>query len=411
MSKGVQLAAGHVGTDTVRAVPTQDVDQRDPTHVGVVGAGQLGRMLHQAAIALGVDLWFMADAPDDSAAQVAPQTRIGSAMAHADLAAFADACPVITFEHEVVNLEALAELSDRTAFRPGHRALSAVADKIAMRSTLAAAALPIPEWTRADTPDEVVAALGTWPDAVIKLSRGGYDGRGVFMVDDPAAGAALAAELTATGTPLLIEPRLDFDTELAVIVARRPDGEAVVYDPVETIQVDGQCRQVTAPATVDDALAADARALAANVAEALDVVGLVAVELFVVGGRISINELAVRPHNTGHHTIDAAVTSQFENHVRAVADLPLGDPSLHTPAVMVNVIGNAHGDDPRAMLGAGLAADPAAHIHLYGKAARPDRKVGHVTVCDDDVERAAARAWRVVTALRGDIPADLGGTA
>lgn len=396
---------------SVRVVPDAPFPHRpEHSHVGVVGAGQLGRMLHQAAIPLGIDLWFMGNALDDSAAQVSSNTRVGSAMSPEDLGAFADACPVVTFEHEVVHLEALAELSDRTAFRPGHRALSAVADKIAMRSALADADLPIPEWQRADTVDEVMAGLERWPDAVIKLSRGGYDGRGVFMVDDAEAGARLAAELTAFGTPLLIEPRLDFDMELAVIVARRPGGHAVIYDPVATVQVDGQCRQVVAPSGVSAELVGEAQAIGAAVAEALDVVGLVAVELFVVDGQISINELAVRPHNTGHHTIDAAVTSQFENHVRAVADLPLGDPSLHTAAVMVNVIGNAEGDDPRTHLAAGMAADAAAHIHLYGKEARPNRKVGHVTVCDDDVERAAARAWRVVEALRGDVPEGFGGT-
>ncbi|MEM7288515.1 MAG: 5-(carboxyamino)imidazole ribonucleotide synthase [Actinomycetota bacterium] len=382
-----------------------------PSHVGVVGAGQLGRMMHQAAIPLGIDLWFMGNALDDSAAQVSLHARTGSAMSPEDLAAFADVCPVVTFEHEVVHLEALAELSARTAFRPGHRALSAVADKIAMRTALADAGLPIPAWQRADTAPEVMAALERWPDAVVKLSRGGYDGRGVFMVDGADAGRRLAEDLTATGTPLLVEPRLDFDMELAVIVARRPGGDAVTYDPVATIQVDGQCRQVVAPAAVSSDLVAEAQSIGAQVAEALDVVGLVAVELFVVDGEVSINELAVRPHNTGHHTIDAAVTSQFENHVRAVADMPLGDPSLHTPAVMVNVIGNEAGDDPQAHLAAGLAADAGAHIHLYGKEARPNRKVGHVTVCDDDVDRGAARAWRVVEALRGDVPDDMGGTA
>ncbi len=382
-----------------------------PTHVGVVGAGQLGRMMHQAAIPLGIDLWFMGNALDDSAAQVSQHARVGSAMEPEDLAAFADECPVVTFEHEVVHLEALEGLSARTAFRPGHRALSAVADKIAMRTALADAGLPIPDWQRADTCDDVLRALERWPDAVIKLSRGGYDGRGVFMVDDRAAGERLAEELAATGTPLLVEPRLGFDMELAVIVARRPGGEAVTYDPVATVQVDGQCRQVVAPAGVSEGLVGQAQTIGTRVAEALDVVGLVAVELFVVAGEISINELAVRPHNTGHHTIDAAVTSQFENHVRAVADMPLGDPSLHTPAVMVNVIGNETGDDPQAHLAAGLAADPAAHIHLYGKQARPNRKVGHVTVCDHDVDRAAARAWRVVEALRGDVPDGMGGTA
>lgn len=367
-------------------------------------------MLHQAAIPLGIDLWFLAVDRHDSAAQVAPNVQLGSAMSPEDLASFAARCPVVTFEHEVVHLEALAGLSTVADFRPGHRALSAVADKIAMRTALADAGLPIPSWIRADTRADVIGALDHWPDAVIKLSRGGYDGRGVFMVNDAETGQRLASELTAAGTPLLVEPRLRFEGELAVIVARRPGGEAVVYDPVATIQVDGQCRQVICPAPIPDDLAERGRAIASDVAVALDVVGLVAVELFLVDGELSINELAVRPHNTGHHTIDAAVTSQFENHLRAALDMPLGDPSLHTPSVMVNIIGNAEGDDPRRHLDAALGVDPGAHIHLYGKEARPNRKVGHVTVCDDDVTRAAARAWRVVETLRGDVPDDLGGT-
>lgn len=381
-----------------------------PNHVGVVGAGQLGRMMHQGAIGLGIDLWFMGASPDDSAAQVAPNMRTGSAMSATDLRGFAETCPVVTFEHEVVNLEALADLADVTSFRPGHRALSAVADKIAMRTALTDAGLPVPPWVRADTIAEVEAAVGNWPDAVIKLSRGGYDGRGVFMVGPDTDVHDLATSLLSNGVALLVEPRLRFEAELAVIVARRPGGETVTYDPVLTTQVDGQCRQVTAPAILDADMHAEAQQIAMAVARELDVVGLVAVELFVVEGELSINELAVRPHNTGHHTIDAAVCSQFENHVRAVADLPLGDPSLHTPAVMVNVIGNTDGDDPRHHLDAGLMADAEAHIHLYGKQARPNRKVGHVTVCDDDPQRAADRAWRVVAALRGDLPDDMGDT-
>ncbi len=330
-------------------------------------------------------------------------------MSRADLAAIAQVCAVVTFEHEIVDLDALEALSQSTAFRPGHQALAAVADKIAMRTALSDAGLPIPPWKRADSTAEVLAALDVWPDAVIKLSRGGYDGRGVFMVDTPEDGHHLADELGAQDVPLLIEPRLAFDSELAVIVARRPGGESVVYEPVETIQVDGQCRQVVAPAPVSPELVVASQSIALAVAEALNVVGLVAVELFVVDGELSVNELAVRPHNTGHHTIDAALTSQFENHLRAVVDLPLGDASLQSPAVMVNVIGNANGDDPQAYLAAGLNADAGAHIHLYGKQPRPNRKVGHVTVCDADLDRAADRAWNVVRALRGDVPEGVGG--
>ena len=364
-------------------------------------------MLHQASIPLGIDLWFMAGSPDDSAAQVSPHVRVGSARSQSDLAALAQDCPIVTFEHEVVALDALATLAGVTTFRPGHRALSAVADKLAMRTALAEAGLPVPEWTPAGTVDQVMAALTRWPNAVVKLSRGGYDGRGVFMVDDAESARSLAVDLVASGIPLLIEPRLAFDAEVAVIVVRPPDGETIAYDPVTTVQVDGQCRSVFAPALVECNVAARAQRLAADVARAIDAVGLVAVEFFLVEGELVINELAVRPHNTGHHTIDAAITSQFENHIRAVAGMPVGDPSLRSPAVMVNVIGNSNGDDPRTRLNDALSLDPAAYVHLYGKASRPNRKIGHVTVCDDDIDRATTRAWRMVAALAGDVPVDM----
>jgi 5-(carboxyamino)imidazole ribonucleotide synthase len=315
------------------------------------------------------------------------------------LTAFADTVDVVTFEHEVLDLEALDRLAAAGAvLRPGPQAMRAVADKLDMRAAVAAAGLPIPPWRRADTVDDVVEAVGDWPDAVLKLSRGGYDGRGVFMVSGVDEARTVAGEVLTAGTPLLVEPRLAFEAEAAVIVARRPSGEMVVYDPVTTTQVDGQCRQVVAPSGLGDDIDGQARSMGRAVAEALDVVGLVAVEFFVVDGQLSVNELAVRPHNTGHHSIDACVTSQFENHLRAVADLPLGDPTLRSPAVMVNIIGE--GDvDPRARLGAAMALDPGARIHLYGKGPRHDRKLGHVTVCDADGERAAKRAWRVVAAL------------
>jgi len=375
------------------------------TRIGVVGAGQLGRMLHQAAIGPGLTLRFLAASADDCATAVHRDHDLGSALDGAALAAFAETVDVVTFEHEVVDLDALDALASKgVTLRPGPRALRAVADKLDMRAAVADAGLPIPPWRRADSVDEVVEAVAEWPDAVLKLSRGGYDGRGVFMVSGVDEARAVAGEVLAAGTPLLVEPRLAFDAEAAVIVARRPDGETVVYDPVVTTQVDGQCRQVLAPSGLGADLDAQARAMGVRVAQALDVAGLVAVELFVVDGELSVNELAVRPHNTGHHSIDACVTSQFENHLRAVADLPLGDPSLCSPAAMVNVIGDGDGD-PSDHLGAAMAVDPGARIHLYGKAPRHDRKLGHVTVCDDDVERAAERAWRVVAALRGQIPA------
>lgn len=374
----------------------------DSHRLGVVGAGQLGRMMHQAAIGLGVDLHFLAATDADPATLVAPSWELGSAMHDVDLARFASGCEVVTFEHEVVDLEGLEDLErGGSLFRPSSRSLRVVADKLGMRRAVEWAGLPVPAWKQARAVADVEAALEEWPVAVIKLSRGGYDGRGVFLVDGTEEGRRLVDRLLAKRVPLLVEPLLAFDREIAVIVARRPGGQTAVYDPVSTLQVDGQCRQVTAPSGLSAELDAEARRLGQAVASSIDVVGLVAVEMFVVNGELLINELAVRPHNSGHHTIDACVTSQFENHLRAVLDLPMGDPTLRGPAAMVNIIGSIEQVDPRTRLSAALALDPAARIHLYGKEPRPDRKIGHVTVCDDDVNEAAARAWAVVEALGG----------
>lgn len=375
--------------------------------MGVVGAGQLGRMLHQAAISAGIPLRFLGERVDDPAICVCPSYELGSAMSEDDLVRFAKACDVMTFEHEVVDLDAVRRVEQSGAVvRPSAAALAAVADKVAMRHAVEAAGVAVPPWREVTDRAGLVAAVGEWPGCVIKLSRGGYDGRGVFLVPPGGDGAAVGEPLLAAGAVLLVEPLLAFDAELAVVVARRPNGDAVAYDPVRTVQVDGQCRLVVAPAGIDPDLADEARSIALEVAAALGVVGLLAVELFDVGGRLSVNELAVRPHNTAHHTIDACPTSQFENHLRAVLDLPLGPTTLLAPAAaMVNVIGNAAGDDPRDHLSDGFAVDPAARVHLYDKQARPNRKVGHVTVLDDDPDRAARRAWAVVRALRGDVPA------
>jgi 5-(carboxyamino)imidazole ribonucleotide synthase len=359
-------------------------------------------MMHQAAIGLGVDLHFLAETDADPAAQVAPSWELGSAMHDVDLARFSSSCEVVTFEHEVVDLEGLEDLERAgSVFRPSSRSLRVVADKLGMRRAVEWAGLPVPSWKHARTVADIEAAMEEWPVAVIKLSRGGYDGRGVFVVNGTGEARALADRLLGKRIPLLVEPLLAFEREIAVIVARRPGGETAVYDPVTTLQVDGQCRQVTAPSGLSAELEAEARRLGQAVASSIDVVGLVAVEMFVIDGSLLINELAVRPHNSGHHSIDACVTSQFENHLRAVLDLPLGDTTLRRPAAMVNLIGTPEPIDPRSRLSVALELDPAARIHLYGKEPRPDRKIGHVTVCDDDVNEAAARAWAVVEALGG----------
>jgi 5-(carboxyamino)imidazole ribonucleotide synthase len=369
--------------------------------LGIVGGGQLARMTYQAAIGLAAELRFLADRPLDPAPAVAPGARLGSGMDPDALWSFAADCDVVTFDHEVVDLTTLAEM-ERTGvkLRPSATTLRVVADKLAMRRTMGAAGLPVPEIIEVQAEADLAAAADRLPSMVVKRIRGGYDGRGVFMVDGLAEARRSVGPYLDAGETLIVEPRLDLDRELATIVARRPSGQVVVYEPVETIQVDGQCRQIVMPARVSGALRKQAREMAVAAAEAVDVIGILAVEFFVVDGELIVNELAARPHNSGHHTIEAAVTSQFENHVRAVLDLPLGAPDPACPAaVTVNVIGRDEDTDPRHLLPGALAVDPAAHIHLYAKEPRFNRKLGHVTACDDRVDEAERRARAVASAL------------
>lgn len=368
--------------------------------VGVVGGGQLARMMAQEAIPLGINLRFIVMTPEDPVAQVHPYVTIGSPDSADDLRRFADTCDVITFDHEVVDLDALHTLeAEGELLRPSATTFATVSHKGRMRAALAAAAIPTPPSRLTRDPDEAAQIVSDQGPQVLKLAHGGYDGRGTFFVDDPSEAARI---VNATpGTDVLVEPRLDLLAELAVIVVRGEAGSSVTYDPVSTIQVDGQCRRVDAPARHPAEVIQSARHLGQRAAEAVDSTGVLAVELFLTHDGLVVNELAARPHNTGHHTLDAAVTSQFANHLRAVAGLPLGDPTLRSPAVTANVIGIDADTDPTARLASALASDPGAHVHLYGKAPRKDRKLGHVTVCDDDLDRAVHRAALVVEALGG----------
>lgn len=368
--------------------------------VGVIGGGQLGRMLAQEAIPLGIDVRFLVTSPNDPAAQVGARHTVGSADSLDDLRRFADSVDVLTFEHEVVDFDVLDQLAaDGHLLRPSVTSFAAVSHKARMRSSLSAAGIPTPPWRLTSDPDEAAQLVTDEGPKVLKLAHGGYDGRGTFFVDEPAKAVQI---LNASGeTEVLMEPQLDLVAELAVIVVRDTAGRRVTYDPVSTIQVDGQCRRIDAPTTQTRHISDSARLLAEQASEAVDSHGVLAVELFLTDNGLVVNELAARPHNTGHHTLDAAVTSQFANHLRAISGLPLGDPSLLSPAVTANVIGVDADTEPRLRLAAGLAVDPAAHVHLYGKAPRRDRKLGHVTVCDDDLERARHRVARVVEALGG----------
>ncbi|WP_091646762.1 5-(carboxyamino)imidazole ribonucleotide synthase [Micromonospora pallida] len=373
--------------------------------VGMVGGGQLARMTHQAAIALGQSLRVLALTPDDGAALVAADVRYGD---HTDLVAlrtFAKGCDVVTFDHEHVPTEHIRALSDEgVKLYPPADALVYAQDKHAMRERLTELGAPVPAWRPVTAPADLVD-FGTttgWP-VVLKAARGGYDGRGVWLVDDPAQATELADTLLAGGTSLIVEERVRLRRELAVQVARSPFGQVAVYPVVETVQRDGICVEVLAPAPdLPEELAVVAQQLAIDLATALGVVGLLAVELFETPTGLVVNELAMRPHNSGHWTIEGARTSQFEQHLRAVLDYPMGDTSLTAPVVvMANVLGGEPGGMPiDERLHHLFAAEPGAKVHLYGKQVRPGRKIGHVTVLGTDLDDVRARAARAARWLR-----------
>lgn len=391
--------------------------------VGVVGGGQLAQMLHQAAIGLGVDCVYLGADPSDPVALAGGAFHLGSARpTPGELQTLAAQVDVITFEHELVDLATLTEMEAAgTRFAPSPATLARVIDKAEMRRATTEASIAAPRWNVVRDPDALASAIesrtGAGAGVVLKATTGGYDGRGVVLI--PPAGSAaetteqalVAGERLAEHAPaVLVEDLVPLDAELAVVVVRDRHGAMCTYEPVLTVQADGQCREVRLPAGLDDTLIAEARTIAERAAVAVDVVGLLAVELFVSQGRLLLNELAARPHNSGHLTIEAAATSQFENHLRAVAGLPLGPTgTVVDEATMVNLIGADDATDPRQRIGDGLSVDPGAHLHLYAKQVRPERKVGHVTVCATPPTRSSARAslgtetsaraWRVVEAL------------
>lgn len=374
--------------------------------LGVVGAGQLARMLQQAAIGIDVDLRLLAASASDSAALVIPGTIVGDERGLGDLQRLADQVDVMTFDHEHVPTDHLHTLQRAGAvLRPGPHALPFATDKSVMRRGLRDFGLPVPTFRvieDASALPQAVQEVGGWP-VMLKAARGGYDGRGVWLVEGPdAAGDAFRAR-----TPVVVEQRVPFVRELSAVVARSPAGQAVAYPVVESVQRDGICVEVLAPAPgLGEDTALTAQRLALEVARDIDVVGVLAVELFELpDGSLLVNELAMRPHNTAHWTIDGAVTSQFENHIRGVLDLPLGSPRPLAPAaVMVNILAGQATEVHRALPHV-MAHEPAARIHLYGKQPRPGRKIGHVTVLGNDVDELRARARRVADGISGSVPA------
>lgn len=353
-------------------------------------------MMQQPAIGLGIGLRLLAEGPDVAAAQVIVDQIVGDHTNLDDLRRVADGIDVITFDHEHVPPEHLRALERAGhACRPGPEALIHAQDKVEMRRRLTELGVPCPRWAVVETADDVVE-FGL--PAILKTPRGGYDGKGVWMVGTIHEVDAAFAE--ASG-PLLAEEVVDFERELSAQIARSPSGEFVVYPVVASLQRDGVCAEVVCPApSLDSGLAGQAQQIAVTVAVELDVVGMLAVELFETrDGRVLVNELAMRPHNTGHWSIDGAVTSQFENHLRAVLDLPLGSPAPRQPwAVMVNLLGGAV-RDLVAQRAVALATDPDVKVHVYGKAVKPGRKVGHVTALGDDLDETLERARRVAAIM------------
>ncbi|NHC23736.1 5-(carboxyamino)imidazole ribonucleotide synthase [Nocardioides sp. IC4_145] len=382
--------------------------------LAVVGGGQLARMMAQPAIALGLPLRLLAEAPGVSAAQVIPDQLVGDHRDLDTLRAVTAGCSVVTFDHEHVPTEHLHALeADGVAVRPGPDALVHAQDKGVMRERLAELGVPCPR-NAIVTDVAEVEAFG-FP-CVLKTTRGGYDGKGVWFVDAGEDGAddwaAVCAEAFAvardTGVRILAEERVDFRRELSALVVRSPSGQAAAYPVVASTQRDGICHEVIAPAPdLDPDLATSAQQVALRIAGELGVTGVLAVELFeTTDGRILVNELAMRPHNTGHWTQDGAVTSQFENHLRAVMDLPLGSPAPRARwTVMVNILGGPDPEVGRLWDGYphAMARDPHLRVHLYGKEPRPGRKVGHVNAYGDDLEDCLERARHAAAWFRGDL--------
>jgi 5-(carboxyamino)imidazole ribonucleotide synthase len=381
----------------------------------MVGAGQLARMTCPAATELGIGFRLLAETAADSAARVWPDVQLGDYRSLEDVRGFAAGCDVVTFDHEHVPGTALAALErDGSVLRPGPAALHFAQDKLAMRERLTKIGIACPRYAPvsdlADIERFAGAASGGaagWP-LVLKTVSGGYDGKGVWVCAAPAEAAGIVAEVTRRGLRLLAEEHVPFDRELAALVARSPHRQGAAYPVVQTVQQMGICREVIAPAPgLAPDRAGEAESIALRIASELDVTGLLAVELFDTPGGLLVNELAMRPHNCGHWTIEGATTSQFEQHLRAVLDLPLGEPRMLAPyAVMANVLGGTDPDVYDRYIHV-MAADPGVKVHLYGKAVRPGRKIGHVTVLGDDAARLRDRARRAANFLRwGDEDAE-----
>jgi len=362
--------------------------------VGVIGAGQLARMMIAPAIALGVDLKLFATSSEDSAALSAEHV-VGNFLNPDEVLAFAKTCDVITFEHELIPNSVIKVLEqNQVVVRPSSSAFIYSQNKAQMRKILQENNLPIPNWNlySGDKDPGIPFPL------IAKSISGGYDGRGVWVVADESE----LRELLKIQPTLLLEEKLNFTSEIAVMVARSPHGQAATWPPTLTVQRDGICIQTITPAPdISDTLKISAQEIALKIADLIGLVGVMAIELFVVGDRLVINELAARPHNSGHWSIEGSVTSQFEQHLRAILDLPLGDTSMRADfAVMGNVLGGAKTNMYRPYLHL-FARTPYLKVHQYRKEVKAGRKVGHVTAIGNNLATLQSEVSHAVDYMNG----------
>ena len=373
--------------------------------IGIVGAGQLARMTLQAAIPLDVSIRLLAASADDGAAAIWRDVMVGAPDDVTALTELAESTSVVTFDHELVPVDTLAALEAAGhAIRPSSVTMALAQNKRLQRERHRALGLNVPAFEITTDASRVLAfgdAHG-WP-VVAKSAQGGYDGRGVWVLRDRDEALEFIASVGSnSGATFVIEAFVPIERELAILVARRPNGDQAIYPLVETVQVDGICHEIIAPARVSADLAASAHEIAHVVADDAAVTGIMAIELFESGGKLIVNEIATRPHNSGHYSIEGSVTSQFEQHLRAILDWPLGETTLQAPHVVtVNILGPRDGSDPVSRRELALTV-PGVHLHFYGKGARPGRKLGHVTALGDDLDETRDRAWRAATLLTGE---------
>ena len=369
-----------------------DVNERFPT-VGIIGAGQLARMTVAPATALGINLLLFAQDKDDSAAQIAPHV-VGDFRDLSQLLEFAKKCDLVTFEHELVPLSVIKglEAAGVKVFPTSH-SFQYSQDKAVMRDKLSS--YPSPKWRVIDDANEAFE----FP-IIAKRISGGYDGRGVWKVDNLDD----LDELLSEHPQLLIEELIEFDSEIAVMVARSEHGQATSWAPTQTVQSDGICTLTISPApSISSTIAEQAQHLALTIADEISLIGVMAVEMFVKGDQLYINELAMRPHNSGHWTIEGSRTSQFEQHLRAILDLPLGDPTMTAPfAVMGNILGGEKSDMYRPYLHL-MARNPNLKFHQYKKEVRKGRKIGHVTVIGENLLELTEVAEHARDYMSGEI--------